>query len=389
MMLKGILRKLMKYNFNQIVNRVGLNSYKYQDKENYLPMWIADMDFDTPDFIKNALINRIEKGSYGYDYLGEEYYQSIIDWYKSVHQILISKNDILFSVGVIPSIASIIRSLTNKNDNICILTPTYPMFYKTIEINQRNPIYCSLKYQNNLYEIDFELLEECLKQSKLFILCQPHNPIGKIYQLDEIEKIVQLCKQYDVYLISDEIHSDLSYETFYSLLLCQYDKCIVLSAPTKTFNLAGLKTSFAIVGNQKLREQIQKQFKIDCIQDVNTFASIGSTVAFNKGKEYLEELKKYLLNNFQTLLEIEKQVDVKVIQLQATYLAWIDISHYVKDTKHFVNYLRKQYQLHLSSGHDFLESDGHFVRLNFATSNELVKEAAKRLSQALLNYVAA
>ncbi len=112
----------MKYNFNQIVNRVGLNSYKYQDKENYLPMWIADMDFDTPDFIKNALINRIEKGSYGYDYLGEEYYQSIIDWYKSVHQILISKNDILFSVGVIPSIASIIRSLTNKNDNICILT---------------------------------------------------------------------------------------------------------------------------------------------------------------------------------------------------------------------------------------------------------------------------
>lgn len=376
----------MKYNFDKIVNRVGLNSYKYQDKENYLPMWIADMDFDTPDFIKEALIKRIEIGAYGYDYLSEKYYQSIVDWYADLHQVQIKKDDILFSVGVIPSIASIIRSLTNPNDKICILTPTYPMFYKTIEMNQRETIQCPLKYQNYAYEIDFILLEECLKQSKVFILCQPHNPIGKIYQKKDVDQIIQLCKKYNIYLISDEIHSDLSYEKFYSLLHCQYEKCIVLSAPTKTFNLAGLKTSFAIIENEELRTKIHKQFKIDCIQEVNTLAAIGSIAAFNQGKTYLQDLKKYLFHNYQILLEIEKKVNVKVIRLQATYLAWIDISAYVENTKHFTNYLRKNYQLHLSSGHDFLEVDGHFVRLNFATSNELILIAVDRLADALLSY---
>lgn len=382
----GILRKHMKYNFDQIANRVGLNSYKYQDKDNYLPMWIADMDYETPDFIKQALINRLEKGAYGYDYLGEEYYSSIIKWYKLIHQVEINKEEILFSIGVIPSIASIIRTLTNPKDAICILTPTYPMFYKTIKENNREVIYCSLKYDNYHYEIDFDQLENCLKQSKVFILCQPHNPIGKIYSTEDLVKIITLCKRYDVYLISDEIHSDLSFKKFNTLLNYNYKKIIVLSSPTKTFNLAGLKTSFAIIKNKELYSIIQKQFKLDCVQEVNTLAAIGSVSAFKYGKDYLEQLKKYLIKNYETLLTLENQVHVKIIRLEATYLAWIDISYYVDNSKQFTTYLRKNYQLHLSNGVDFLEGKGSFIRLNFATSNKNVQIAISKLVNALQEY---
>lgn len=373
----------MKYNFDEIANRSGLNSYKYQDKQDYLPMWIADMDFKTPDFIVNTLSQRLTHGCFGYDYVSEAFFQSIIKWYQIQHDVTIEKSQLLFSIGVMPSIISIIQAFSQKNDGICILTPTYPMFYKVIHQQNRQVLEVALNYQDNQYSLDFKQLEKQIAKAKIFLLCHPHNPIGKVYTSQDLIKIIALCEKYQVYLVSDEIHSDLVYTHFTSLAHYHYKRLIVLNASTKSFNLAGLKTSFIICSNINVKNTLALKLKHNHHSDINSFASVATVAAFEHGKSYLKQLKQYLWNNFQIIQQLEQTTHLKVVKLEATYLAWIDIQAYTNDSNQFVKYLKKNYNLHVLSGNDFLVKEGCFIRINFATNTINVIKACKILRHAI------
>lgn len=378
----------MKYNFDEIVNRKNINSLKWDVKDDELPLWVADMDFDTAPEIKAAILERAQLGAFGYAQTTDEWQKVYCSWWKTRYDFEIKEEWLVFSTGVVPTISSTVRKITTPGENVLILTPTYNIFYNCILNNGRNPIECPLKFDGESYEIDFEDLEKKLEdeQTSMMILCNPQNPVGKIWSLEELSKIGELCAKNNVVVLSDEIHCDITipgklYVPFASVNETCKNNCIMAAAPTKTFNLAGIGTSAVIVPNKNLRHKVWRALNTDECGEPNAFAVQAAVSAYTKGEQWLEELRKYIWGNKKFAEEyIEKEIPgLKAIKSDATYLIWIDVSKTGTDGKTFAKKLRSETGLFISGGNQYGKGGENFVRINLATSKSVVEDAMKRL----------
>ena len=378
---------MAKYNFDNLVNRKNSGSYKWDVKENELPMWVADMDFHVLPEIKEAIIKRLDIDAYGYAECPKEYFESYRNWFKRQHGLDLETKWMVFSTGVVASIDSILKHLVPQNSSVVLQSPVYHVFYHCVENNGLKVVENKLIDKDN-YQIDFIDLEKSLSRDdvKAMILCNPHNPVGRIWSKEELKRIASLCDKYNVLLISDEIHCDITEPGYkYNSIFSVTNNAIALVSPTKVFNIAGIHTSIAICANDKLREEMAKGFGHDDISEPNYIASCATIAAFDKGDEWVKEMNEYVYNNKKYMMEfIKKELpDLKVTDIKATYLIWIDISKYSNDSLRFTNQLRKETGLFLSPGYQFGSGGESHVRINIATSLANVKDACERLKKFL------
>lgn len=383
----------MKYNFDEIAKRENTYSLKYDETKVESPMWVADMDFKTYPGVIKAIEERTKIGAYGYSLIPDEYFDTIISWWKRRHNVTFNKEWMIFSSGVVCSLSSIVRKLTSVGENVLIQSPCYNIFYNSIVNNGRNIVSNDLVYENGEYHIDFIDLDRKLSnpQTSMMILCNPHNPIGKIWTKEELEQIGFLAKKHNVIVVSDEIHCDfvspsLHYVPFYSVNETNRNISITLVSPGKTFNLAGLHTSCAIVKNPYLRHKVWRGLNTDEVAEPNFFAIASSIGAYKDGDEWVDELNEYIYENKKIFTEmLNKEVPfIHVVPSNATYLLWIDISSLHLDSVSFTKYLLETVSLRVSDGLEYGHNGDNFIRINLATNKENVIKGANKLIQAIL-----
>ena len=382
----------MKYNFDHAPDRRNTDSYKWDVKENELPMWVADMDFETAPEIREAFSRRIEHGVFGYSIVPDAWYQAYGNWWEKRHHFKIEKDWLIFCTGVVPAISSIVRKLTTPNENVVILTPVYNIFFNSIVNNGARVLECPLVYEKGEYSINWEDFENKLSnpQTSLLIWCNPHNPVGKIWDSDTMAKVGELCKKYGVKVISDEIHCDIvrpgkEYTPFASVTETCRDISISCVAPTKTFNIAGLQSAAVIVPEQFLRHKVWRGLNTDEVAEPNSFATLAAITAFEKGEAWLNELNEYLFKNRHYVESfIEKNIpELTTVSADATYLVWIDISRVFNDGIEARDFIRKNTGLYICEGNEYGEAGKKFIRLNIACPLERVKEGMERLKTAV------
>lgn len=380
----------MKYNFDEIIPRKNTNSIKWDLAENddVLPMWVADMDFKTPPEIIKALSEKALQGIFGYSFISEEFYDSIIYWWKISYQYDIKKNWILPAPGTIPAISAIIRAYLQPGENIIIQPPVYNHFFMAIENCDCNAVENKLIYENDDYQIDFEDLEIKAKnpKAKMLLLCNPQNPVGKVWTREELEKIVSICSQNNVILVSDEIHADLVFENYCHIPLASVVQSsdiisFTCGSPCKTFNISGLSVAYIISKNQKDLKPIEKLLQQQETTTINPFAVEALITAYTQGKDWMEELKNYIFSNYQFLKDFCKKnmPEIKVISLQATYLVWLDCRFLGMKSDDFSKLLLEEEKLWLNSGTMYGDSGEGFLRMNIACPKDLLIEGLKKL----------
>ena len=381
--------------FDKITNRLNTNSIKWSGDENELPMWVADMDFEAPEEVSNALIERAAHKIYGYCDIPSDWNEAIVNWRLKRYNHKIDKDDLLYCTSVIASISSTVRKITSPGENIVIQTPVYNIFYNCILNNGRNVLESPLVYEDGVYSINFKDLEEKLsnKQTSMMILCNPHNPIGRAWSKEELAKIGELCHKYNVVLLADEIHCDLVdpkmvYTPFSSVNEVCKNISITCSSPTKTFNLAGLHTSYIYISNPYLKHKVWRAINTDEVAEANIFAVTGATAAFTYGGAWLDELREYIYQNKLDFINmVEKELPVHIIRSNATYLLWVDCSKICSDTVELVDFIKAETGLRVTAGKVYGECGKAFVRVNIATQNVRVKEGAKRFIEGIKKYM--
>ena len=381
--------------FDKITNRLNTNSIKWSGDENELPMWVADMDFEAPEEVSNALIERAAHKIYGYCDIPSDWNETIVNWRLKRYNHKIDKDDLLYCTSVIASISSTVRKITSPGENIVIQTPVYNIFYNCILNNGRNVLESPLVYENGVYSIDFKDLEEKLsnKQTSMMILCNPHNPIGRAWSKEELAKIGELCQKYNVFVLADEIHCDLVdpkmvYTPFSSVNEVCKNISITCSSPTKTFNLAGLHTSYIYISNPYLKHKVWRAINTDEVAEANIFAITGATAAFTYGGAWLDELREYIYQNKLDFINmVEKELPVHIIRSNATYLLWVDCSKICSDTVELVDFIKAETGLRVTAGKVYGECGKAFIRVNIATQNVRVKEGAKRFIEGIKKYM--
>ena len=385
----------MKYDFDSVINRRGTGSLKWDVKENELPMWVADMDVRTAPEITEAIEKRVLHGVYGYSVMPEEWYDAYTSWWKDRHGLEMERDGLIFCTGVVPAISSAVRKLTTPAEKVLIQTPVYNIFFNSILNNGRQVEECPLRYENGVYDIDFEELEEKLSdpQVTLMILCNPHNPVGKIWDRNVLAKIGALCAKYGVTVLSDEIHCDITdpdcaYVPFASV----NEECAGISvtaiAPTKAFNLAGLQTAAVYIKDKKLRHKMWRGLNTDEVAEPNAFAVTAAVAAFTKGGEWLDELRAYLFENKQIVREfLEKELpQVRLTPSQATYLLWLDCGAVTDRSKALAEFIRSETGLFLSHGEQYGGNGNRFLRLNIACPKQVLQDGLSRLKTGIVRF---
>lgn len=385
----------MAYDFSKLTNRYHTNSLKWDVNKDELPMWVADMDFETAPEIIEALHERVNHGIFGYNIVSDEYFESIQNWWLKRHHYQIEKEWMMFCTGVVPAISSIVRKMTTVGENVLIQSPVYNIFYNSILNNGRHVLSSDLVYDGQEYHIDFDDLEKklSLPQTTLMILCNPHNPIGKIWDQETLIKIGNLCAKHHVIVVSDEIHCDITapdyeYIPFASVSETNLMNSITCIAPTKAFNLAGLQTACIVVPNPVLRHKVNRGINTDEVAEPNSFAVCATIAAFEKGQTWLDELRAYIENNKQIAIQfIEEHLpQLHVIPTQATYLLWIDCSLVCDNSVDLVESIRQTTGLYVSDGLEYGENGKCFIRLNVACSLERLNDGLQRLQKGILAY---
>lgn len=385
----------MTYNFDEIQNRKHTNSLKWDVSEGELPMWVADMDFKTAPAVIKAMEKKLSTGIFGYQVVPEAWYEAIQNWWRRRHQFEIQKEWLIFCTGVVPAITSSVKRLTNMGDQVLVQTPVYDIFFHSIENTGRHVVESPLSYSEGQYQIDYEALEQHLAHplTTMMILCNPHNPAGKVWTKEELSKIGELCKKYHVTVLSDEIHCDLidpgrGYIPFASASeTCKAISMTCISA-SKAFNIAGLQSAAVIIPNEALRQKVNRGLNSDELAEPNVFATEAVIAAFSEGEEWLDALNQYIYENKQTVMQfIEKELpQLRVVPSHATYLLWIEVSQITKDSGVFTQFLRKQTGLYLSEGAQYRGNGKQFVRMNVACPRVQVMEGLKRFKEGVISY---
>lgn len=387
----------MKYDFDTPIYRWGTDSIKWDVKKEELPMWVADMDFQTAPEILSAIQKRAEQGIFGYFKIPDLWYQAIIQWWKKRYEFEIEKKWLIFCTGVVSAISSAIRRFTVAGENVVVQTPVYHSFFSCITENGRHILESPFNYNEGVYQIDFEDLEQKLADPKttMMILCNPHNPIGRIWDKETLKRIGELCDKHHVLVLSDEIHCDLTDpEDTYVPFASVSEKCrqnsITCIAPTKTFNLAGLQTAAVIIPNETLWNKMNQAFMIEGIAQPNTFAIYATIAAYMEGAAWLDAVREYIYQNKQTAKEFlnDELPQLRLVPSKATYLLWIDCRKLGRDTRELPNMIRKVSGLYLSEGSQYGADGYYFLRINIACPRVLLKDGLKRLQKGILAYEA-
>lgn len=380
------------YNFDTPIDRRNTESYKWDVKENELPMWVADMDFQTcPDIIE-TLKNRVAHGVFGYSIVPDEWYDAYINWWDKRHGFKMEKDWLMFVTGVVPAISSIVRKVTSVAENVVVITPAYNIFFNSIYNNGRNIVESLMIYEDGQYRIDFEDLEKkCANpQSRLLILCNPHNPAGIIWDKETLIKIGEICARNNVTVLSDEIHCDITrpgkdYVPFAAASDINREISITCIAPTKTFNIAGLQTAAISVPNKLLRHKVWRGINTDEVAEGNVFAADAAIAAFTKGEKWLDELRTYLYENRDIAEKyIEENIPaLKAVKADATYLLWLDCSALNISSDDLADKIREKTGLYLSEGCEYRGDGRNFLRMNLACPKERLLDGLNRLKCAI------
>ncbi|ELK45939.1 PatB family C-S lyase [Halobacillus sp. ACCC02827] len=382
--------------FKRVISRKGTRSVKwdmaeelYKDKD-VLPMWVADMDFQTPKAVTAAIKERVDHGIFGYTVPDDRVKQQIVQWLQTRHDWSIDPEWITYSPGVIPSLHMIIQSLTDIGDNVIIQTPVYPPFYSVVRDHGRHIIENPLIVEGNKYEIDFEDFEKKIKENnvQLFILCNPHNPVGRVWTREELNRLSSICLKHDVRIIADEIHADLIYSGHRHIPIASVSedvsrKTITCMSPTKTFNLAGLQASFVVTADKESKEKLDKQFKNQGMGMLNTLGLTAMEAAYEHGEEWLEGLMTTLEENRDYVMErLHNETAVRVFPAEGTYLLWLDCTGLEMKHSELKSFMQKQAKVGLNDGVSFGKAGTGFMRINIAAPRSTIEEGVSRIIEA-------
>lgn len=387
----------MKYNFDQVIDRRQTCSVKWDFNqqifgcEDILPLWVADMDFQAPDAVVEALVNRARHGIFGYSNGMDGYYEALIAWLGDRHNWEIQQDWISFSPGVVFALYELVRSLTKPGDKILIQSPVYPPFFKAVKNNGREVVNSQLRVEHGRYVMDFEDLEEKFSGGvKMMILCSPHNPVGRVWEREELDRLGRLCLAYNVIVISDEIHGDLIYEGHRHIPLASLSpelamQSIVCTAPSKTFNLAGLQTSNLIIPNPEYRKAYEASRDLTGIHNPNVFGITALEAAYREGEDWLNQLMHYLKESVEFLKSslAQELPQIKLTQPEGTYLVWLDFRELGMKPEELQKFLVHKAGVGLNPGYQFGPGGAGFARLNIGCARSVLREGLERLRIAI------
>lgn len=379
-----------KYDFTTLPNRFGHHTYKWKEAETdrqVLPAWIADMDFEVLPEIRQTVHDYAEQLVYGYTYASDGLIEAVQNWEEKHHSYGFEKDALVFIEGVVPAISTAIQAFTKEGEAVLINTPVYPPFARSIKLNNRRLITNSLVEKDGLFEIDFDQLEKDFVEEnvKLYILCNPHNPGGRVWEKDVLEKIGQLCQKHGVLLVSDEIHQDLAlfgnkHQSFNTVNEDFKEFSLILSSATKTFNIAGTKNSYAIIENPKLRLAFQKRQLANNQHEISGLGYLATEAAYRYGEDWLTELKELIEKHINYVVDVfGKETKIKVMKPQGTYLIWLDFSAYGLSEEDLQGLLKKEAKVILNRGLDFGEEGALHARLNVAMPTSVLEEVCQRI----------
>lgn len=355
--------------------------------EDFIPLWIADMDFKAPAEIEQKFIEIVKRGVFGYTYCYEEFYNSVINWQSRIHGVQVNKDEITLSYGTVSTIHYVIQAFCKTGDSIILNTPVYSPFQSASKKQGVKVICNNLEVIDNRYYINFEILEKQIAtyKPKLMFFCTPHNPSGRIWSLDEIKRVVKICKENNVIVVADEVHSEIiNFGKFESILKLEnnlLENVILLTSPNKGFNLGGLKTSYSIIKNKNIRDRFRKKLNQNSITSPNVFGIIGLITAYNECEDWLIELNKYIKSNYIMLENFikEKLNRIKVMKMESSYLAWVDISKLGMDSTEFTKKLAIEKGVLIEDGANFVSYGNNYIRINLGTQRENVYHALIRI----------
>jgi len=390
----------MKYNFDEVIDRTNYHSVKWDElktkfgdiPKDVLPMWIADMEFRSPQPVIEAIKKANEHGIYGYTSRPDSYYQAIIDWMERRHNWKVKKDWLAFSPGVVPALSFIIRAFCQPGDKVVVQPPVYYPFFRVIENNGCHVVNNPLKLSNKKYFIDWEDLERKVDdpRAKLLILCSPHNPVGRVWQKEELIILGEICLKHHIIVVSDEIHADILFKgyrhiPFASISPAFAHNSITCTAPSKTFNLAGLQTSTIIIPNKKYYKIYNNILDSLALDENNVFGLVALEAAYRDGEEWLEQLLSYLNENLEFLMKYFKEriPKIKVIKPEGTYLVWLDCRQLGLSDKDLNNFMIKKARVALDDGYWFGAEGKGFMRINIACPRSFLEEGLKRIERAV------
>lgn len=385
----------MKYDFDEIVNRRGTNSVKWDEakEEGVIPMWVADMDFKAAPCILEALKKRVDHGVFGYTMVPDSYYESIISWFERRHQWHIERDWIIYTSGVVPAISAVIKALTEPGDKVLVQTPVYNCFFSSIRNNGCTTAENALARKGNSYEIDFDDFERQAtdEKTKVFLLCNPHNPAGRVWKPEELSRMNDICLRHSVKVIADEIHCELvmpghEFTPFAAVSKACQDNCITTNSPTKSFNIAGLQIANIITNNAEDRQKIDRAININEVCDVNPFGVIALQAAYNEGEDWINQLNVYLWKNYQALKAFFKDnlPQLEVINLEGTYLVWVNVRATGMTGNELTDKLLKEGKVFVNRGTMYDKTTGEdYIRINIAMPRSLMLEGLKRIKSVI------
>lgn len=390
----------MEYDFSIPTDRRDTDSYKWDSapEADIIPLWVADMDFETFPCITEALQRRVAHGIFGYTRVPEAYYEAVYNWFGKHHGWHINREDIIYTSGVVPAVSAVIKALTLPGDQVIVQGPVYNCFFSSIRNNGCEMVSNSLIYNKEelRYEIDFDDLERKLKheRARLMLLCNPHNPGGRVWTRDELTRVAELCRKYGVRVVSDEIHCELTlydneYVPFGSLPDELSRDSITCCSPSKAFNTAGLQIANIVCRDAEVRNRIDRAININEVCDVNPFGVIALQAAYSdEGYEWLTQLRKYISANYDLLLErfARELPKCKVMRMEGTYLAWIDCSELHIPSDEIEKMLMHENKVWVNAGSMYGAEGASFIRINMACTSELLNEGITRIVNGLGAY---
>jgi len=387
----------MVYNFEEPINRQNTNSLKWDARKHYfgsedvLPMWVADMDFKTPDFIKQAIIEHAQQDILGYSLKPDSFYESIIDWQKRRHNWTIEKEWIATSPGVVAAVSLSVLSMTSPGDKVIIQPPVYHPFYFVVRDNGRDLLTNPLRSDGKRLYFDFEDLEKKAKEgAKMLIISSPHNPGGMVWTKEELEQLADICEKYDMIIVSDEIHCDLVFKQFKHTPLASLNervaaRTITTIAPSKTFNIAGLSTSVVVISNPELMAKYKKILETIHVSPHNILGITAMEAAFKHGDQWLDQLMDYLEGNVMYVKAfLERYIpEIKLMIPEATYLLWLNCEGLGLSDQELKRFMIDKAKLGLNHGSMFGQEGANHVRINVACSQILVEQGLEQLLEAV------
>ena len=381
----------MKYNFDELIERRGTNCVKWDESPSpeVIPLWVADMDFRVAPAIQKALQQRVEHGVFGYNIVPESYYEAVISWFHRRHQWDIQRSWILYTTAVVPAMSCVIKALTMPGEKVLILSPAYNCFLSSIKNNGCEVLESPLKAVGDTFEVDFDDFESKCADEKttLFLLCNPHNPSGRVWTKEELQRMYDICKRHGVKVASDEIHCELimpghEFVPFGTIT----DDGVVMNSPSKNFNTAGLQIANIICSHPSWRRRIDRAININEVCDVNPFGIVALQAAYNESEDWIDELNQYLWGNYQLLCDFigENLPQWKVCRLEGTYLPWVDISAMGITSQELCDQLLAEAKVWINPGTMYGPQTGEgYVRFNIAIQRSRLLDALQRIKKYL------